>query len=80
MVRFPDKINALINVQYADQVQLRANDWLLTLADKTYPNYLVTKKASDYGMVYLEDGRSVCKIPAYAILYLFGYFENIDQC
>ena len=76
VVRFPAKINALINVQYADQVQLRANDWLLTLADKTYPNYLVTKKASDYGMVYLEDGRSVCKIPAYAILYLFGYFEK----
>lgn len=78
VVRFPDQINALINVQYSDPVRLRANDWLLTLADRVYPNYLVTKKAADYGMVYLEDGRSVCKIPAYAIHYLFGYFEKYN--
>lgn len=76
VMHFPDTINALVNVQYSDKSHLRANDWLLTYAGRRYPNYLITKNADDYGMVYLEDGRSVCKIPAYAALYLLGYFEK----
>lgn len=76
VMHFPDTINALVHVQYSDKSQLRANDWLLTYADRTYPNYLITKKPDDYGMVKFDDGRGVCKIPAYAALYLLGYFEK----
>lgn len=65
----------MIEVKYREQAKIRESDAIVTLANVTQPNLVITKNATDFGEIHYGD-KVLYRIPAPAFLYLLGYVES----
>ena len=76
IVDYPNINNILIEVKYREQAQVSENDAICMLAGESSAAFIITKRLDDYGIQYSSDGHRICRIPAFAFLYLLGNAER----
>ena len=69
------KTNMYIEVKYREKSAIKKDNPLYEIPDKNDKIYIITKESTDYGIIKLENGKKVVKIPAFAFLYLLGREE-----
>ena len=65
-----------IEIKYRENSSVKADNPLYNIADKNDRAFVITKNSADYGVIQLNSGMSVVKIPVYAFLYLTGMEEK----
>ena len=63
-------------VKYRENSNVKTDNPLYNIADKNDRIFIVTKNATDYGIMKLENGLSLVRIPVYTFLYLIGMEES----
>ena len=69
------KENLYIEVKYREKTELNRENALYNVPSADDYIFVVTKDALDYGIINLDDGKKVIKIPAFAFLYILGRQE-----
>jgi predicted AAA+ superfamily ATPase len=69
------KAEIMIEVKYRENAEIKENDAIVTMAQPSIPNLVITKKDIDFGF-YTYGDKTIYKIPAYAFLYLLGLYES----
>ena len=69
------KENMYIEVKYKEKASIKTENPIYTKTGKRDKLFMITKKAEDYGIVKLDNGKKLIKIPAYAFLFLIGLEE-----
>lgn len=67
----------MIEVKYREQSKIKDDDTIFTMSTKKDKCFVVTKNASDFGIIKNNAGEQIMKIPAYAFLYLLGHAEKV---
>lgn len=76
VVDYPSIDKILIEVKYREQAQVPQTDAICKLAGESSSAFIITKRANDYGIQISADGHPICRIPAFAFLYLLGNAER----
>jgi predicted AAA+ superfamily ATPase len=69
------KNSIYVEVKYRDNSSVKADNPLYNIADKNDRVFVITKNSADYGVLLLNSGIPVVRIPVYAFLYLVGMEE-----
>jgi len=65
-----------IEVKYRENSNVKTDNPLYNIAEKNDRIFIVTKNATDYGIMKLENGLALVRIPVYTFLYLIGMEES----
>ena len=64
-----------VEVKYRDNSGVKADNPLYNIADKNDRVFVITKNPADYGVMRLNSGMPVVRMPVYVFLYLAGMEE-----
>ena len=76
VVDCPNTKNILIEVKYREHADIPDDSAICELTDDSGIGIVVTKRADDYGIHNLKNGKELIRIPAFAFLYLLGHSEK----
>ena len=65
-----------VEVKYRDDSGVKADNPLYNIAGKNDRVFVITKNSADYGVMRLNSGINVVRLPVYAFLYLVGMEEQ----
>jgi len=76
VVDYPNIQNILVEVKYREQSVIADDDAICELSGEAVACMVITRRADDYGVHHLPNGKELIRIPAFAFLYLLGHAEK----
>ena len=65
-----------IEVKYQENPSIKAENPIYTQVGKNDKLFMITKNVENTGIIKLENGKNLVKIPAFAYLFLLGLEES----